>query len=109
MGLWFLFAKETAELVDGIRSAALAPAGERSGRVGDSARAAAASAGKFGLEQAGRRAANIRHKLRARRGSANLQWHLDAAVLATRCAAAEHFADIAAHHAPGRGTSRSGS
>src|SRR5437899_6471570 len=35
----------------------------------------------------------------------NLSWHLDAAVLATRCTAAEHFADVASETS-GHGTRR---
>src|SRR5437899_3504294 len=71
-GLRLLFAKQAAELVDGVRGAAFAAAGKRAGRVGDSACSAAASAGKFRFQKAGRRAADVRHKLRARRGAMNL-------------------------------------
>src|ERR1700758_211357 len=63
--LWFLFAKEATELVDGVRSTAFAAAGERTTRVGDPARSPAADAGKLGLEKASRCPADVRDELRA--------------------------------------------
>src|ERR1700757_454439 len=102
-GLWFFLAEESAELVDGVRSVTLAAPSERSRRIGE---AAAAGAGEFGLKEAGCRAADVWHELRARRSAVDLQRHLEAAVFAGCRAAAKYFADVATGKASGHGTRR---
>ena len=77
-------------MVDGVRSVAFAAAGERAGRVGYAARSSA-GASKLGFQQAGCRAADVRHKLGSGSGSANLKRHFNVAALSACSAAAEHF------------------